>query len=139
MSLSASFTYMHTQLSPLWLGAAAAGVVLGGGAGFLMSRHQHLSIDYDTGALTLRISPIGVLVLMVILVARFGLRTITGGAAPDAIVAHGAQIGTVADALMLFLLAMYVVQAWEIGRRAKTLLAEHAARQPTAPTPATIA
>lgn len=107
-------------------GAAAAGA----GLGFLLARHQALTLDPATGKITSKMSPVGIALFAVLYMARYAFRMVmTGGQAPDKIAAHSAQIMLYTDAGLLLVFALVSAQAWEIWRRAKPLLQEHAARQ----------
>lgn len=121
------------KLTPLTLGvllgAAAAGIVVG----YVMASHQALTIDPDTGKITSRMSPVGMILFLGLFVARYAFRIVfTGGQAPDRLAAHSDQILLYTDAGLLFVLAMVSAQSWEIWRRTRPLLAEHAARQAAA-------
>jgi len=106
------------------LGLYALAAVLGVGAGYLLSRHQELTLDPQTGAISSKMSVFGMILFFCMFAGRYAFRTfVNGGQA-----VHSAQITLYSDAALLFLLAMFSAQAWEIWRRTRPLLAEHAAR-----------
>ena len=111
------------------LGLYALAAVLGVGAGYLLSRHQELTLDPQTGAITSKMSVFGMILFFCMFAGRYAFRTfVNGGQAPDKLAAHSTQITLYSDAALLFLLAMFSAQACEIWRRTRPLLAEHAAR-----------
>jgi hypothetical protein len=110
--------------------AAAAGV----GAGYLQARHQALTIDPATGIITSKTSPFGVILFVGLYAGRYVFRMMTtSGQAPGKLTAHSAQIALYTDVGLLFLLGLVCAQAWEIWRRTRPLLAEHAARTSAKP------
>ena len=115
------------NLNGLSLSALAAAV--GIGVGYLLARHQAFSLDPATGVITSMTSPFGVILFVGLFAARYVFRTLmTGGQAPGKVAAHSAQIALYTDVGLLFLLGLVCAQAWEIWRRTKPLLVEHAAR-----------
>lgn len=124
-----ALTFLHPPALTLQaLGIFAAAAVLGVGLGYLLSRHQHLTVDQATGTLISKMSPIGMALFLLLFAARFGIRMVVqGGQAPDKLMAHSGQVMMWTDAGLILLLAMVLAQAWEIWRRAKRLLADHAA------------
>jgi len=113
----------------LGLGIYALAVMLGAGLGYVLSRHQELTLDPGTGAITSKLSVFGMILFVGVFGARYLFRNfVSGGQASDKLVAHSAQITLYSDAALLFLLAMVSAQAWEIWRRTRPLLAEHATR-----------
>jgi len=109
----------------LFVLAAVAGV----GVGYLLSRHQELTLDPQTGAITSKMSVVGLFLFVGVLAARIAFRTfVSGGQAPDKLAAHSTQITLYSDIALLFVFAVFSAQAWEIWRRTRPLLAEHAAR-----------
>ena len=115
--------------TPFWLAIFAGAAVVGAGLGYLLSRHQELTLDPVSDAITSKTSPFGVVLFVVLFVGRFVFRTsMQGGLAPGNVAAHSAQITLSTDAALLFLLGLVCAQAWEIWRRTRPLVAEHAAR-----------
>lgn len=130
-----ALTFLHPPVfTLLGIGIFAAAAVLGVGLGYLMSRHQHLTVDQETGTLTSKMSPIGMALFLLLFAGRFVVRMVVeGGQAPDKLMAHSGQVMMWTDAGLIFVLAMVSAQAWEISRRAKALLADHAASKLTSP------
>ena len=109
----------------LFVLAAAAGV----GLGYLLARHQAFTLDPVNGTITARTSPFGVILFVLLFAGRFYFNTVVrGGQAPGKLMAHSAQITLYTDVGLIFLLALVSAQAWEIWRRTRPLVAEHAAR-----------
>ncbi|MBU6297139.1 MAG: hypothetical protein KJS68_02745, partial [Alphaproteobacteria bacterium] len=109
----------------LYSAAAAAGTA----SGYLLARHQELTLDPDNHKIISKTSPIGVILFVVLFGVRYILRTMaSGGEAPDKLAAHSGQIALYTDAGLLFLLALVSAQAWEIWRRTRPLVMERAAR-----------
>lgn len=99
---------------------------LGIGAGYLRAQHQHLTVDPATGGLSARTTPIGMLVVVAIFAARFGLKLVLPQQS-----AHwqpGSPAAHAADALLLFAFAMVTAQAVTLRSRAKPLLAAAATK-----------
>lgn len=110
--------------------AAGLGVVLG----YVLASHQQLTIDSATGRITSKMSPVGVALFAGLYAARYIFRWGTlGGQLPDKVMAHSAQVLMWTDAGLIFVLALVSAQAWEIWRRAKPLLDDHAAKQAESP------
>lgn len=130
-----ALTFLHPPALTLQaIGIFTASAVLGVALGYLMSRHQHLTVDQATGTLTSRTSPIGMALFLLLFAGRFVVRiAVEGGQAPDKLMAHSGQVMMWTDAGLIFVLALVSAQAWEISRRAKLLLADHAASKLTSP------
>ena len=106
--------------------AAAAGV----GVGYLLARHQEFSIDPATGKITSRTSPVGVVLFVGLFAVRYAIKVaVTGGQAPDRMMAHSAEFVLYTDIGLFFALGVVVAQAWETWRRIKPLADAHAAGQ----------
>jgi hypothetical protein len=111
---------------PLEFAALALALALGAGAGYLLSRHQQLSLE--NGKIISKTSPVGVILFVVLYAARFVFRMQTvSGQAPGKLTAHGAQISFYSNLAFAFLIALIAAQAWEIWRRSKPLMAQKAA------------
>ncbi len=130
-----ALTFLHPPALTLQaIGIFAAAAVLGVALGYLMCRHQLLTVDQATGTLNSRMSPIGMALFLLLFAGRFVVRMVVeGGQAPDKLMAHSGQVMMWTDAGLIFVLAMVSAQAWEISRRAKALLADHAASKLTSP------
>jgi hypothetical protein len=120
LALAAGAAVIATAPPTGLLGAAAlaAGAVLGGLVGWQRARLTHIRFDPQTQAFTSQTSPVGVLLLVVVLFARTGLRLW--------LTSHPARGGVViaaTDALILFAVAMVVVQRVEMWLRCRKLRA----------------
>ncbi len=114
------------SLTGLALFALAA--VLGVGVGYLLARHQALTLDPATGVITSKTSPLGVVLFVGLFGGRYFFRTaVAGGQAPGTVAAHSTQIMLYTEIGLLFVLGIVCAQAWEIWRRTRPLVAEHAA------------
>jgi hypothetical protein len=132
--------FMATALatSPLpnlfGLGVLALAGAVGVSAGYLLARHQAFTLDSATGVITSTTSPFGVFLFVGLFAVRYVFRTMMeGGRAPGKLAAHSTQIALYTDAGLLFLLGLVCAQAWEIWRRTRPLVVEHAARAATKP------
>ncbi len=103
--------------------------IAGAGVGWQRGRFIHIDVHPETHELTTRVSPIGLLFLVAIVVGRIGLRAGMGEASQMHI-----SLAAVSDAIVLLLGAMMVAQSCEIWLRARRVLAEarvlRAASQP---------
>jgi len=100
----------------------AAVAAIGIGVGYFMAVRQALTLDSASGRITSRMSPAGFIVFVALFAGRFVLRGVLDGPhAPAQLIAHGAAIISYADAAMVFLLAAFAAQSWEIWRRSKVL------------------
>jgi hypothetical protein len=129
-------TALATSPLPNLTGSAllALAAVVGIGVGYFLARHQAFTLDPATGVITSKTSPLGVVLFVGLFAARYVFRMLmTGGQAPGKLAAHSTQIALYTDVGLLFLLGMVCAQAWEIWRRVKPLLAEHAARRTAEP------
>jgi hypothetical protein len=130
LAMLLGFTFLHPPvLSVLSVAAFAAAMVAGGVLGYVLASHQALTIDPATGKITSKMSPIGIALFIGLFAGRYAFRMlITGGQAPDKLMAHSAQITLYTDVGLFFVLALVAAQAWELWRRTRPLVAEHAAR-----------
>ena len=124
--------FLHPPaLKPLTLAVFAAAIAAGVALGYLLASHQTLRLDPATGTITSKMSPVGMVLFVALFAARYAFRiVVTGGQAPDKLMAHSAEIMLYTDAGLLFVLALVSAQAWEIWRRVRPMLAEHAAKKP---------
>jgi membrane protein CcdC involved in cytochrome C biogenesis len=102
-------------------GAMAAGLILGGLVGWQRARLTHIAFDPESKTFTSQTSPIGILMLLAVLVARTGLRLWLASHPAKAGVLIGAT-----DALILFAVAMVVAQRIEMWLRCRKLRAPSA-------------
>jgi len=117
------------KLTLLTLGVLPGAAILGLVLGYVLASHQALTIDLETGKITSKMSPVGMALFVGLFAARYALRMVlAGGQAPDRLTAHSGQILLYTDAGLVFVLALVSAQAWEIWRRTRPLVAQHAAK-----------
>lgn len=114
----------------------AVALMAGGVAGWLRALHTELSIDPTTGQITSKPSLVGTLLIIGFVVLRMVLDTLSGqppGMTPEA--GRATDVLRLADAGLVFSLAMIVVRRLVIWRRAVALTAmrEGSADAPPAP------
>ena len=86
----------------------------------------HIEINSETHELTSRTSPAGIVLILVLFMARYGLRSYLEG--PTATSLH-VNIAQITDGFILFAVGLMAAQRIEVWLRARTLLT--AARAPT--------
>ena len=69
---------------PIWIAGFAAALAVGGVVGFLMTHHQEFAIDRETGEITARATPIGLILVAGFFIVRFGARYVMNGGNPYA-------------------------------------------------------
>jgi len=107
-------------LTPVALSLLAACLALGGGLGWLRGRSMRIEVHPETHELTSRASPAGMIFILVLVVARLGMR---GAVAQNASLI-GLPATVAADALILLAVGMMAVQGLEMWLRARRLLAD---------------
>ncbi len=106
-------------LEPTSLALIALATVIGAGLGWQRGRFIHIDVHPETHDLTTRVSPIGLLFIVAIVVGRVGLR-----AGASSVTRLHVPFAAVSDAIVLLLGAMMVAQGTEIWLRAHRVLAE---------------
>ena len=109
------------------LALIAAAAVIGAGLGWQRGRFIHIDVHPETHELTTRVSPIGLLFIVAIVVARFGLRAEMTSASRLHL-----SFAAVSDDIVVLLGAMMVAQGTEIWLRARRVLAEARSATPQA-------
>ena len=124
--------FLHpAPITPLSTAIFAACAAVGVAIGYVAARHRHLTLDPATGAITSKLSPVGMALFVVVFAARYVVRMATvGGTDADEIVAPSASMLLYTDAALLFALGLVAAQAWETWRRAQVLLAKTASKKP---------
>lgn len=121
---------------PIEIGAVVAGLVIG----FLSAHHQEFSIDYDTGAITSKATPVGTILVLALFAVKFGLKFIlpdvngspfsASGYIPDSPIPHAPHNGPASimgwtDAGIILSAAMLFARAFTTWLRAQPLIAAH--------------
>ena len=114
-------------LTPLAVVIMLGGLALGCALGWQRGRLMHIEVDPETHMLRSQASPLGLIFIVVLLVARFGLRTMTAQYAQE----WHLPLIAVGDAFLLFVVGLLAVQALEMWLRAQRLLTEARAGGPT--------
>ena len=123
MSLAAS----PPPLDAVSLALIVAAAIIGAGLGWQRGRLIHIDVHPETHELTTRVSPIGLLFIIAIVVARFGLRAGVASASRLHL-----SFAALSDAIVILLGAMMVAQGAEIWLRARRVLAEARSSAPQA-------
>ncbi|HEX4534290.1 MAG TPA: hypothetical protein VH000_08660 [Rhizomicrobium sp.] len=126
----------------LWLVVYVVAAIAGAVVGFLTAHHQEFTLDYDTGTIMSKATPVGSILVAVLFAARFGLKFLlpqingspysASSYAPDSPLpsvphhATGAILGW-ADTGIIFSCAMLIARAATTYLRAAPLIAEHKA------------
>ena len=105
------------RLDWLWIGV---GVAFGGGLGWLRGKAMRIAVDPDTHAVTARGSQAAMALILVLVAARFGMRSYL---AANASSLH-LSIAMASDIFIAFALGMVCLQRVEMGLRASRLLAQ---------------
>jgi len=137
----------------LWIPVDLLAVAGGLAIGFLSAHHQEFSIDYDTGVITSKATPVGTIVVLALFAAKFGLRFILpdvngspfsaasyipNSPIPSAPHSGPASIMGWTDAGILLSAAMLFARAFTTWLRAQPLIAahkDHVAAKATQPAP----
>jgi hypothetical protein len=130
--LFAMLAFIHpAPITPVSLAILVAAAALGVGFGYLSARHQHLTLDSASGAITSKLSPVGMALFLAIFAARYVVRLfVEGGQPPQPFAPQTSGALLYTDAALFFALGLVASQAWEIWRRAKALTAETVPKKP---------
>ncbi len=120
-----------------WIVGFAAAAALGGTIGFLTSHHQEFSIDYETGTITSRATPIGLILFAGLFAVRYALRfafpQMSGGYAYGGPMVHpSADVLAWTDAGLIFSTAMLLARAATTFLRTRPLIEAHKAQKAAA-------
>lgn len=123
LAVFALMAFIHpAPITPLSTAIFIVSAVAGIGLGYLSARHQQLTLDPATGAITSKLSPIGMALFLAIFASRYVVRLVVeGGQPPQAFTHPSSGVLTYTDAALLFALGLVAAQAWEIWRRARAL------------------
>ena len=126
--LLGSSLYESPPTTALAIGFLAGGLVLGAAAGWYRGRLTRITIDPDPHALTSQASMWGTVLVVGLIVVRYGLRAyLMGGLDMTAAPHHGGLGGTAiaaTDALLAFTVGMMGTSRLEMWMRASKLLAD---------------
>ena len=111
--------------APWLLGAGALGAVVG----WYRAKTMRITVDPQTHALSQTASPLGLLFLIAVFGLRYGLRYLLGQEAH----AWGVSVNLLADAPVVFAVAMFGLQRVEMFIRAERLLSQARAGRVTTP------
>lgn len=109
----------HAPFGPLDWAVLAVGLVLGGVAGWWRGKMMTIEKHEQEGALRAQASPVGLILIAVLLVAR---RALSAWLEPHA-AAMGLNALAVTDAFLVFVAAMIALQRVEMFIRARRILA----------------
>ena len=125
--MALSLTASPPPLDAVSVVLIVAAAIIGAGLGWQRGRFIHIDVLPETHELTTRVSPIGLLFIVAIVVARFGLRAGVASASRLHL-----SFAAVRDAVVILLGAMMVAQGTEIWLRARRVLAEARSALPQA-------
>lgn len=124
----------------LWIPVDIAALVGGLVIGFLSAHHQEFTLDYDTGTITSKATPIGTIVVLALFAAKFGMRFVlpdVNGSpfsamsyVPDSPLPSAPHSGPASimgwtDAGIILSAAMLFARAFTTWLRAQPLIAAH--------------
>lgn len=132
LGLFLGLAFLHpAAITPLSIGIVLAAAVAGVVLGYVLASHQNLTIDPATGAITSKLSPVGMLVFLGLIAVRYGVRmVVTEGQAEDMAQVPSDVILLYTDAALVFAFGLVAAQAWEVWRRARALIVEIAPKMP---------
>lgn len=122
--------FLHpAPVTPLNLAIFAAAAAVGVVTGYILASHQQLTVDPASGSITSRMSPVGMMLFVGLIAARYLIRMVAIGPDPDQAAAASPQALLYTDTALLFAFGLVAAQAWETWHRAKRAL-EAAAKKP---------
>jgi hypothetical protein len=117
-----------------WIAGFALAAALGAGVGFLTTHHQEFSLDYDTGEITSKATPIGTILIVALFAVRYGLKLAfpqLGGSGFGPLPAHpSADLFAWTDAGLIFSVAMLMARVATTWLRTRPLILAHRAAKP---------
>ncbi|WP_044559796.1 CcdC protein domain-containing protein [Azospirillum sp. B4] len=124
LALAAFYAWGAQRLGPHittqgWL-AIAGGLAAGAACGSIIGRLVHLAHDPTTGHVTMRMSVLGALLLLALLVVRQGVRHL--GMEPEA-TGPAAAFSLLSDVLLAMAVGMVLSRQFVLWRRWRTLVA----------------
>lgn len=115
-----SFLRTPPPVDLLSLAVMTAGFALGGALGWQRGRLMRIEVDPQTHQMTMRASPGAMIFILVLMVLRMS----ASGTVLQTLGSTHIPVTVVVDALILFSLALMLLQSVEIGIRGRRLLAE---------------
>lgn len=123
----------------LWIPIDAVAIIAGLAVGFLSAHHQEFALDYDTGTITSKATPIGTILVAALFLMKFGLKFILPDVNGSPFSASGyfdspfpsaphsgpASIMGWTDAGIIFSCAMLFMRAFTTWLRAQPLIHAH--------------
>jgi hypothetical protein len=139
-------TFAMTPLpGPLWIAGFVVALAAGGAIGFLTTHHQEFALDPETGEITSRATPIGLLLVGGFFIVRFGLKFVMSGGNPYGPQNYQPDLHPTMTAIawtdvgIMFALGLVIARAVTTWLRARPLIAQRAeakaAGQVSAPSP----
>jgi len=116
-------------VTPVAIGVLVAGAAIGGVIGWQRGRFTRIDLDPQTHEMTSRASVIGIAFILIVLLARVGLRSM----AADGQLSIGVPPLVIADGLLVLAVFMLSAQRLEIWLRATRMLADARAGGPPSP------
>ncbi len=107
------------QLLPLDWAVLALGAVVGAVGGWHLGRTMAIEVHPENGTLMVTTSPVGLMVLVVLVVARMAVRTELALGGVD----WPVRPAVIVDALIVFTAALFTVRSLEMYLRAKKVMA----------------
>jgi len=117
--------------APIWTAGFVAALAAGGLVGFLMTHHQEFTIDRDTGEITVRATPIGLILVGAFFVIRYGAKYVVSGGDPYAAqnfqpnVHPSASLIAWTDVGLMFSVGLVFARAITTWLRTRPLIAAH--------------
>ncbi|MFI4973942.1 MAG: hypothetical protein ACHP84_05320 [Caulobacterales bacterium] len=124
VSVASNLVAQPPPTDPITIGLLTAMFSLGAVLGWQRGRFTHIEVHPETHDLTSKSSPIGLMFILLIFLAKFALRTVD-------LRKFGLPIsaGALADASLVLAMALMVTQRLEIWVRARRLLEEAVAKK----------
>jgi len=120
MTMASMLIFAQGAMSVSGLVLQVVAVLVGVALGWWRGSLTHLTIDPQTHTLTSKVSPVGLLLLGAIFVARLGLRSL---AMSHPALFH-ASVAELTDALLLLAVGLICAQRLEVWLRARQMLAD---------------
>ncbi|MHB8527946.1 MAG: DUF1453 domain-containing protein [Caulobacteraceae bacterium] len=113
--------------TPGAVGPIVLALLVGATLGWQRGRLMRIDADPQTHELSVRTSPVGMILILGLVILRLGLRSLAANAS-----LAGLSAALAADALLVMAVAMMIAQSGEMWLRARRLLARAKAAKPAA-------